>query len=208
MIAGILVLTLILTLQRFRNNLLSSEGYLTMTLPVSTDNLILSKLFVASIWTVASLIVVTVSIMIMAMSGISFRDLFEQIRGAFVRAALPAPQWIVCSVEFLIFIALSLFSGILLLYACMSLSMLVNRRRGLFTFGAFIVITTAMQTISAVLIAIAAAVHLSDWFNLSFITIFGQIQALILTVLLAEAILCVVYYCITRYMLKNRLNLQ
>ena len=208
LIVGILILTFILTLQRFRNNLMSNEGYLMMTLPVRPDSLILSKLFVASIWTVASTVVVVVSIIIMATSGLDFYMMKIQIRLFFEQIALPAPQIFVYVVEAVVFIALSLFSGILLLYACMSLSMLVNKRRGLFTFGAYIVITTAMQTVFSVLIAIGAAVHIYDLFNITSLSDFGQIQIIILLLLVAEAALCVVFYYVTRYMLKNKLNLQ
>lgn len=207
-IIGICVLTLILTLQRFRNNLLSNEGYLMMTLPVKTDSLILSKLFVASIWGVASFIIVMVAIMIMAMSGINFSDLVEYVRVFFEQIALPTPQFIVYAVEVLVGTILSIFSGILLLYACMALSMLVNRRRGLFTFGAYIVITTAMQTIFAVLAAIVAALHIGDLFNYSSLSFFAQSQVIIILVIVAEAALCAAFYYVTRHMLKNRLNLQ
>ena len=34
LMVGVAVVTLLITLQRFRNNLLSNEGYLMMTLPV------------------------------------------------------------------------------------------------------------------------------------------------------------------------------
>jgi type IV secretory pathway VirB3-like protein len=40
MIIGIIVMTFLLTIQRFNKNLLGSEGYLMFTLPVSTDRLI------------------------------------------------------------------------------------------------------------------------------------------------------------------------
>ena len=208
LIVGILVLTLILTLQRFQKNLMSNEGYLMMTLPVRPDSLILSKLFVASVWTAASTIIVTVSIMIMAMSGISISEILAQIRLFFEQIAIPAPQVVVYAIELIVLIVLSLFSGILLLYACMALSMLVNKRRWLFTFGAYIVITTAMQTILAVLVALGASFRIYDLLSINSMSDFGQIQIVILLVLVAEAAMCVVFYYITRHMLKNRLNLQ
>ena len=208
-IIGICVLTLILTLQRFRNNLLSSEGYLMMTLPVSTDSIILSKLFTASIWNIASFVIVVISILIMALSGISIPEIIENIRVFFSQITMPpATHVVIYTIEALVAIILSLFSGILLLYTCMSLSMLVNKRRGLFTFGAFIVITTAMQTVFVVVGAIGAAVGIYDLFNTSALSEFMQIQLVIFVVIVAEAATCFVFYYITRYMLKNRLNLQ
>ena len=205
---GIIVLTLILTLQRFRNNLLSNEGHLMMTLPVSTDRIILSKMFVAAIWSVASVIVVFLSIMIMAITEINFSDLGRVLRPVRELIAAYPMQTIVYIIEAVIAIALSLFSGILLLYACMALSMLVNKRRGLFTFGAFIVITTAMQTVFAILIAIVAALGLNDLLNIVDLGIFGQSQVAIAAWMGCEAALFVAFYFTTRHMLKKRLNLQ
>ena len=208
LMVGIMVLTFIITLQRFRNNLLSSEGYLMMTLPVNTDSLILSKMFVAAIWSVASALVVIISIMIMAVSEFNFTDVVEFFRNIGEIFKIPPAELVAYAIDALIGIALSIFAGTLLLYACMSLSMLVNKRRGLFTFGAFIVITTAIQIISTVLIAIGAAIGINDWLNLSNISLFWQIQLVITVLLLFEAAMCAVFYFITRYMLKNRLNLQ
>ena len=75
MIIAICVIALILTLQRFYRNLLKSEGYLMFTLPVSTDSLIWSKLLVAAIWSVASFIVVLLAVSIMAVTGVTMRQI-------------------------------------------------------------------------------------------------------------------------------------
>jgi len=210
LIVGIFVLTLILTIQRFSRNLLSSEGHLMMTLPVSTDSLILSKLFVSAVWAVASLIIVTLAIMIMAAT----KDFFEQI-GISIKwfggqLAINAPRTIMYTIEIIIVIAIMVLLWALILYACMSLSMLVNKRRVLFTFGAFIVITTAMQIIFAAIASILGALNIISAIE----RIFGTIDSIagsqfaIASVFICQLILCAIFYIITRYMLKNRLNLQ
>ena len=211
LIVGICVLTLIITLQRFRNNLLSNEGYLMMTLPVSTNSLILSKLFVAAIWTVVSFVVVVASVMIMAMSGIDLQDIVISARLFFnnilAETTLESTHLVVFSIEAVVCIILSVLSGILFLYACMSLSMLVNKRRWLFTFGAYVVISTALQILFSVLVAIGAAAGITEVFDFSAWNTFGLSQMIILIFLVIEAALCVAYYYVTRYMLKRRLNL-
>ena len=57
MIIAVCVITLIITLQRFYKNLLTNEGYLMFTLPVKTDSIIWSKMIVATIWSILSLII-------------------------------------------------------------------------------------------------------------------------------------------------------
>ena len=210
LIVGIFVLTFIFTIQRFRQNLLSEEGYLMMTLPLRTDSLILSKLFVSAVWAAASFVIVVIAIMVMAMTGYDFSDLARILRDFFAAVALEASQFVVYVIEALILIIISIFSSILLLYACISLSMLVNRHRGLFSFGAFIVITTALQIIGSVFVAIGAAITMPGGLNRLFnsMSAFGISQIVIAVVVLTEIILCAIYYFITRHMLKNKLNLQ
>ena len=208
LIVGIFVLTLVLTLQRFRQNLLSNEGYLMMTLPTRTNWLILSKMFVSAIWIVASFIVATISIMIMAMVSFNFRSLSDGFRVVSEFLGVTQAQFTTYVIEFIVLFIISLFSGILLLYTCMSLSMLVNKRRGLFTFGAFIVVTTAMQIIGSILAAIIGAMNISLYFNTNSLDAYGLSQLLIFILLGAEVIMCGAYYFVTRYMLKSRLNLQ
>jgi len=211
LIVGILVLTLILMIQRFRQNLLSNEGYLMMTLPTRVDNIILSKLFTATAWVLASFAVVTISILIMALTDFNFYDSFSSaVMFITDNTDLTSTQLVILAIETIVLFLIGSFSSIQLIYACISLSMLVNKHRGLFTLGAFIVITTVMQTISSILIAIASAIYMPDGFVqiLSRIGVFGVSQLAALLLFLSEAILCVIYYVVTRYMLKNRLNLQ
>ena len=208
LMVGIMVLTFVITLQRFRNNLLSSEGYLMMTLPVSTDSLIISKMLAATIWNLASVIVVMASIFILIAQPFRLEDIAYALRSVWSLVSGTPMQSIVYTVELLVVLMLSSFSGILLLYACMSLGMLVNKRRGLFSFGAYIVITTAIQTVCALIFALLLALNATDFLDFSEFTSFSQIQAAILFWLAVAAAVCAAFYFLTRYMLKSRLNLQ
>ena len=208
LMVGIGVLTFIITLQRFRSNLLSNEGYLMMTLPVSTDSLILSKLFVAAIWGVVSFIVVMISIVILASVAISLSDVAMFFRQVFELISTQPLRFIIYAIEILLIIALAIFSGILMLYACMALSMLVNRRRGLFTFGAFIVISTVLQIVVALIVALVVGLNYSSMYGYFELSAFGWSQLVIIPAILIEAATCAVLYFVTRYMLKNKLNLQ
>ena len=210
LIASILVLSLILTFQRFRKNLLSDEGYLMMTLPVSTDSLILSKLFVAAIFYFASMIVVTLSISIMTLTWVSWRELFEFFMDIHIQFVDQPLETIVYIINIFVITTLSTFAGILMLYICMALSMLVNKRRGLFTFGAFIVISTTLQILFAISISIIAILSIEEFFEdlFSLMSDFATIQVVLLIFSMIILALCTVFYFITRHMLKNRLNLQ
>jgi len=210
LIVGIVVITFILIIQRFWTNLLSNEGYLMMTLPVSTDRIILSKLFTATVLSVVSTIVVFCSILLMAAISFDISDIGRGIRYVFGILPFESSQTVILMIQAVIALILSLFTNILLLYACMSLSMLSNRYRWLVAIGAYIAITTALQIIVTVAIAIGVAIGAFGAFErflLSFPT-FGQIQLFALAIYLFSLALCAAYYFTTRYMLKNRLNLQ
>ena len=210
LIVGIFVLTLILTIQRFRQNLLSNEGHLMMTLPVSTDSIILSKLLVSAVWAVASLIIVALAIMIMAATKDFFEQIVSSIKWLGGQLVINAPRTVLYTIEIVIVTAIMVLLWALILYTCMSLSMLVNKRRGLFTFGAFIVITTVMQILFAIADTLLRAISLRGMIERIFgpLNSFWGSQIAIASVLICQLILCVIFYIITRYMLKNRLNLQ
>ena len=55
-IIGVSVLAGVLMVYRFYKNLMTDEGYLMFTLPVTTHQIITSKLIVTLVWTVATVI--------------------------------------------------------------------------------------------------------------------------------------------------------
>ena len=206
MIIGICVITLLLTLQRFYKNLLGSEGYLMFTLPVSTDSLIWSKLLVASVWSVLSGIVVFLAVLIMSVTSGGFRAVMDSIIELLHHIQLGRIDSVFYIIELVIAVILSLFSNILLLYVCMALSLFVNKHRGLFAFGTFVVINIIGQILSGILAAIAAAtdiLHVLETTNAYLLVHLAFVGTIIGTLIIGA-----VFYLVTRYMLKNRLNLE
>ncbi|MDR2600234.1 MAG: hypothetical protein LBC73_08165 [Oscillospiraceae bacterium] len=211
LIASISILTLILILERFRKNLLSNEGYLMMTLPVSVDKLILSKMLVSSICSVASTIVVTISIIILSAPWSAivrfFHSLAEDISAMLNNEPIFAT---ILTIEILFLQLLILFSSILLLYTCLSLGMLTNKYRRLVAFGFFIAITTLLQILVAVITTIMVLASISERVSsfINSLSDFGQSQAMLLPIIILVAGIGLAFYLITRYMLKNKLNLH
>jgi len=215
LILGIMIITFLLVLQRFWTNLLSNEGYLMMTLPVSTDRIILSKLLVASVWNVASTIVVLLSILAMAAPVLAAQEItlafiVEQIRHVIEMAPFSSLQISILVAQIIIATVVGLFSNILLPYACMALGMISNKHRWLVAIGAYLVITTALQIIVTIFFSIGYVAGLFGNIELLMLnyTTFSQVQIVMLFVIVLEAVLGALFYFITRYMLKNKLNLQ
>jgi len=206
LIAAIFIITFIFVVQRFRKNLLSYEGYLMMTLPVRTDSLILSKLFVATIFNLVSLILAAFVVIIL--SGVEFGAVFYGLSNMFVDTPFQNGLLIF---QFLILTIFAVFFNTLLLYACMALSMLVNKHRGLFSFGAFVVITTVLQILTSLVIVLGIAFPGAEQAINNFLNGLGNFAAgqVMMVFLMAGVLLgSAVFYFVTRYMLKRRLNLQ
>ena len=72
----------IILMQSFKRNLLGDEGYLMRVLPVSIHELLLSKLFVALLWFLASGVLIALTVMLMGFISGELRlgDLGELLR--------------------------------------------------------------------------------------------------------------------------------
>jgi hypothetical protein len=162
LIVAVFVITLIITLQRVDKNLLTNEGYLMFTLPVSTDRLIWSKLIVASVWNILSIVIVFIAIGIMAITEFNLADALRCFSELLDSVGIYGGTLAAFIVEFIVLCLTSLLSGILTFYACMSVSLLMNKHRVLFSFVAFLVFNTVGQILLGIGAASAtcrAAVH-------------------------------------------------
>ncbi|NLL38813.1 MAG: hypothetical protein GX254_04390 [Clostridiales bacterium] len=206
LIVGIFALTLIITIQRFSKNLLGSEGYLMFTLPVRSDSLIWSKLITATVWNIVSMIVVLTAITIMALSDISIKFIFKSISEVLRFLNIRGGDIPLLGLETVIAIVLSLFAFILMLYACLALSMLVNKRRGLCAFAVFVIINVISQIITS--LAATTGVLRGLYEYVAGLPIPRMFHAIFVIVFIIELIECVIFYVLTRFMLTRKLNLE
>ena len=78
-IFAIAVLCFVNTIQRFYQNLLGREGYLMHTLPVNENQLILSKLLTSMVWVLCSGLVGIVCITVMVSIGVIDQETFGMV---------------------------------------------------------------------------------------------------------------------------------
>jgi hypothetical protein len=199
LIAGVAVLALGITLQRFRGNLLGDEGYLMFTLPVSVDALIWSKLIAALLMCLLGLAIAGFSVLLLSMQGIgdSLRHgldfTLEFLRGQGPEGA-----------QLLVLAGLAPISGILLCYMCMALAMLAGGRRGLVAVGLFFLTVTLLQMLG---VALGSAMVGAGWFmgDSDHVSYFAALGWMVIGI---EALFSVVFYFVTRFMLQKKLNLE
>ena len=213
-VVAIAVVTLVIVIQRFYRNLLGDEGYLMMTLPVSREQHILVKGLVALIWNICTTVLILLSVLLFVSTAGSFADFSNSIAGA-VAAGASVGQWILWVVLLLI---VSTIAGILMLYAAMAWgpNLLKNRVGG--SILAFIILYVAGQIVSLVILfgagqmfdAIGILSGLSaagaDGFP-GFDVINKIVSSVSVTLLIANAVIAVLCWFFTRYMLNRKLNL-
>jgi hypothetical protein len=214
MVAAFMI-TLIITIQRFYKNFLTNEGYLMFTLPVTTDKLMMGKLLVAMVWNIVCTAVVYLSLSIMAFSGMEWSAMIDAIRSL----GLPAVDLTFFTVEFIAFILLSLATSILTIYASMALSMVANKHRVALSFAFYIGLTTVTQIILSVIFQLfvipnthmthvfneVTVVSAQEFFTTDVIATIHNWTGIMLFITLGFG---AAMYFLTRFMLKNKLNLQ
>ena len=174
--------TLILIIRRFKGSVYDRQGYLTLTLPVSEHQIILSKLLGAFIWSLISSAVFFLSIYIIfatidpnMVDSYFFDYLFVHYIENF---------WLT-----LISFFMSTVAGILCIYLAISIGQLFNEYR------------TALAVLAYIVIHIV----------LGFVDIFSpslNYSMMMSAEIFKNLILSAVFYLGTYYILKNKVNLQ
>ena len=175
--------TLILIIRRFKGSVYDRQGYLTLTLPVSEHQIILSKLLGAFIWSLASSLVFILSIyIILVLTGANFLDIFSL---EYLFKFYMDSFWLS-----VISYILSTISGILCIYLAISIGQLFNEYRTALAVLAYIVIQTILGFVG---------LNLRIDIDYNWMISFEIVKDLILSV---------GFYLGTYYILKNKVNLQ
>ena len=175
--------TLILIIRRFKGSVYDRQGYLTLTLPVSEHQIILSKLLGAFIWSLASSLVFILSIyIILVLTGANFLDIFSL---EYLFKFYMDSFWL-SVISFI----LSTVASILCIYLAISIGQLFNEYRTALAVLAYIVIQTILGFVG---------LNLRIDIDYNWMISFEIVKDLILSA---------AFYLGTYYILKNKVNLQ
>lgn len=208
-IIGIFVTTLLVTIQRFYKNLLSDEGYLSFTLPVKTYQHIISKGLIGVMWFIIDVVLLFITGLILLANGdfIPAMDiLFEYISQTINQYGSGV---VVIGIQFIILGIISIMSTIAKIYAATTMTNFTDKHKILVGIGAYIGFDIIEQTILAIIVFIVYQV--SNIFD-----ILNNVEAFasepIIIALFGLSILIFitgsVYFYITNWVLKNKLNLE
>ena len=187
--------TLILIIRRFKGSVYDRQGYLTLTLPISEHQIILSKLLGAFIWSLASSLVFILSIyIILVLTGANFLDIFSL---EYLFKFYMDSFWL-SVISFI----LSTVAGILCIYLSISIGQLFNEYRTALAILAYIVIQIVIGFIELFFnlssnFYVNSLVGLNDHFYMG-----ASIS------IVEELIFIAIFYLGTYYILRNKVNLQ
>lgn len=224
LIMALLIVTVVMILQRFYKNLLKGEGYLMHTLPVPTWMLVASKTISSLIWILLSMITLIVSVFVLVLTSVvGSGNLFGLDWGSFPWGDFfklfheSAGEIILTIVATII----QIVRIILLVYTAMAIGAAAKRHKVFFSVLTFIIIMIIMGIIGTVtnislidMLSGSATVNEAAGGTVGMIFEAGDGLAgigyigLLAKQCITDAIYSVVFFFVTTWFLKNKLNLE
>ena len=202
------VVAFVLMIQRFYKNLLRDEGYLSMTLPVSVDEQLFAKLIVSFVWFAAVGLLSIVSILTVTSIGARFGGVVNvdigEIRDAV--QSVGGGNLLLFLLELLLLGFLGSCATCLRCYSALAIGHSAADHKMLLSFVAYIVIGFALSVVrNSVLIGLLP--NIDPGAILAGMSSALQFHSIVFTGILVAALHCALFYFVTRWFLKNKLNL-
>lgn len=209
---GIILLTYFIIIRRFYTNMFSDEGYLMFTLPVTTGQLLNSKLIVAFIWQFLMIPATCLSFFLLFMNTEVLREmpyLFSEIRKELHILNISGFHISLLIAEMILAVVVEMCSLILMCYLSMALGHhLLPEHRLLGSILAFLGIYTVESFITSVFSTFAGNVFFNQVEFYSVQDLLSYLNTAMPIGILLTLLLCVVYYLLTHYLLSKKLNLE
>ena len=199
-VMGVCVLAFVLMLYRFWKNLLSDEGYLMMTLPVSVHQHILSKLLLVVFWYVCTVLVLLGAVFILTYEIGFFADVFRAVQLFFRELQLDWKAWqsLLTLAEGLLILLFGALLTSLWVCAAMAVGHSFANHKTLLSVVAFFLMEMAMQMIGSIA---AGLIPENVFYHMEHTAVLGCVLAL-------ELLTATAFYFITAYFLEKRLTLE
>lgn len=211
-IASLIVIvcaSVLLIIHRFYKSMVTGEGYLMHTLPVSMESHILSKLTVAGIWTIASYFVIALSLSMMFFTPERFSTLLFKLTYAWDSICNPVSgfQLTLFIAEVILVSLFSIFTSPLIFYASIAIGQVISKNKVLGSIIGFFIIQFVSQILGVIFMVpfgfYSKQIGDSADSMVSFFTGFF-FPVTILLAIITQAIL----FGITDFIFKKKLNLE
>ena len=220
LVAGLMavcIMSVVVVINRFRQNLLGDEGYLMFTLPVSVDQHLWSKLIVSAIWFAATALTCMLAVMLMLLCNINNFEI-DWSEVGYVMGELGRMMrefGILHIVGYCLELLAMFFVGAcvscLTFYCAMAIGYSFSNRKVLLSilafFGIDILFSILQSSLIMLLNAIPGVERFLENLDLSRVNAAGSMHIVLLCWVLYLAIHAAVLYIPTRLLLKKKLNL-
>ncbi|EJN94021.1 permease [Streptococcus ratti] len=196
---AIFIATLLIIIRRFYNNIFGREGYLTLTLPVSTHKTILAKLLTGFIWNVCSGMIFIISVFLLAFPAL------HRVQPSELSDLINSAKELFFSLKFglLAFLLIAgIFTSILEIYFAISLGQLFQDYRGLLAFAFYFVINLIRSFLSYLTAGAEGGL------NFLFLSNNYDDHYYLFLNIIVTIIYGIIFYFGTHYIIKNKLNIQ
>lgn len=219
-IIAVFVMSLVFTIVRYYRHLFTTEGYLSFTLPITPTQHILTKLSTAVIVHVTSLVVAFISLCV-----ITAGDVFTEIckaaaylirmipdRLAVVFEETTAAQWQtnlwIFFAEIILLMIVATIYLLLLYYSCITVGQMFHKNRVLAAVGVYFAYYLATQAVGTVLVIVSQFLPWETFAEIFYTSPFSIIHALAISYILLNLAIAVGLFFVSRYIIRNKLNLE
>ena len=198
----------VFSITRFYRNLFKGEGYLTFTLPVTTDQHILVKLVVAVLTQLTTLVAAAISAVLITLGDVGteiFKAIGYLLKLVSKEFGVHLPLYIA---EIAIGVIVLFAVETLLFYTCICIGQQSKKNRVLAAVGAYFGIYVIQQILSTILMLIGIGI---DWEPLGvwvFDHPFATIHIAICGAIVLAALIGGLFYWVSRHLMIHRLNLE
>ncbi len=202
--------TFVVIIQRFYKNIFGDEGYLMNTLPVKAWENVASKTIVAFVWSILSGIVAVISFIIMigikfSRIGIELSEIIKQIRIVNIKL-----DGLIVEMIFILLVIMivSTIQSILHIYVSIAVGQTAQKRKVLSSIGTYIglsVIVSIINNIVGLMFGKGTIIYTN---SSNIADVLGLFNNVFLVTLIIEIVLSFIYFFITTYMMKKKLNLE
>ena len=200
---------LVVSGSRFKSSVLGSEGYLTMTLPVSTNQMLVSKLITNAVWYAATAVVFALILAVLSAEFVNMGDIGEiisnLIRGLRHLKGAEIGHIALILLELLLDAVVFVTLGTVLVYAAYAIGFSANRHKSLWT---VLLIYAFFHVVSYAGIAtlILFGNKADRWVD--FMTGLQGFEGFLAIVFALMFALGAAFYAVTHYFLTRKLNLE
>ena len=212
-IVAVCVMSMVVMVQRFYKNLLQDEGYVMMTLPVSVHQHIWSKLIVSAVWFALTIVMVCVAGLIMAFDISAIEEIGDLFRELFRYAtAYYALNGTAIAAELLVVCFLGSCAMCLHFYTALAIGHSFSGHKMAWSVGWFFILQFAVQFVGGLLVVLLdeSWIHhlLLGWTDSWKISGMAAVHFGMCVLIVGELVYGAVFYLLTTYFLKRRLNLE